>query len=454
MATLLRLPPEVLQHILLHVHDGVERHAFSGHQRRPGRYELQAMNHRANLTCLRLVNRRFHQLVTPLLFQHAVISAKSGTKRLQQLSRTPLLSRLVRRLEICVDVQPVNGHEEHIADLRRNEDRNLAYLRRLAIVIHSTLPRFSNIEVLKLGLVDIPYSLEWEYEYAASLTWEQDTANIFESLATAMRTSQLDKLNEVDLSLPLAYDFGHFLNHDTNEDGNNNDKKGHSMAALFQQLKYLKLCCGLSTDDGEGIEFRYRQPNGEYRKNIRQILALAPNIQSLKVEGSDSLMLDQPELSPLRLRSLSLNSMSIPGNALAALVQQSTALTNVVLRGVYLESGTWKEILLPMSQSPIISFFIQTCGYEAKGESGIFRPEDPGSRPGDAYIETTEEDDLDACEAVFARLRENKRQKYGSSYDEAAELERIRIEAEEVEVRWKLLNEYLRTTSARQIASS
>lgn len=389
-------------------------------------------------------------MVTPLLFQHAVITAKGGTKRLQQLSRAPLLSRLVRRLEICVDVEPVNGHQEHMAELRRNEDRNLAYLRRLAIVIHSTLPRFSNIEVLKLGFVDIPYSLEWEYENPASLTWEQDTANIFESLATAMCTSQLNKLNEVDLSLPLAYDFGHFLNHDTNEHGDNNDKKGHSMAALFQRLKYLKLYCGLSTEDGEGIEFRYRQPNDEYRDNIRQLLALAPSIHSLKVEGSESLVLDQPELSPLRLRSLSLNSMSMPGNALAALVQQSTALTNVVLRGVYLESGTWKEILLPISQSPIISFFIQSCGYEAEGESGIFCPEDPGSRLGDAYIETTQEDDLDACDAVFTRLQENKRQKYGSSYDEAAELERIRIEAGELEVRWKFLNEHLRTTFAGQ----
>lgn len=410
------------------------------------------MNHRANLSCLRLVNRLFHQLVTPLLFQHAVISSKSGVKRLQQLSRIPLLSRLVRRLEICVDVEPVNGFDEYIADLKRNEDRNLAYLGRLAIVIHSTLPRFSNLEVLKVDLVDIPYRLERDYEDLASLSWEQDTPNLFESLATAMRTSQLDKLNEVDLSLPLAYDFGHFLNHDTNEDGDDHDAKGHSMAALFQRLKYLKLCCGLSTDDGEGIEFRYLQPNEEYYKNIRQVLALAPNIHSLTVNGSVGLMLDQPELSPLHLRSLNLNSMSIPGNTLTALIHQSTALSDVVLRGVYLESGTWKKILLAMSQSPIISFFIQTCGYEMEGESGVFRPEDPGSRPSDAYIETTEADDLDACEAVFTRLRENKRQKYGSNYDEHADLERRRIEPEEVKVRWEMLDEHLRTIFARRVS--
>ncbi|KAH6995368.1 hypothetical protein EDB80DRAFT_729027 [Ilyonectria destructans] len=452
MTTLLRLPPEVLQQIPLHVHDGVERHFLSRHHLPLGRYELQARNHRANLSCLRLVNRLFHQLVTPVLFQHAVISGDSGVKRLQQLSKIPSLSRLVRRLEICVKVKPVNGFEEYFSDLKRDEDRNLAYLGRLAIVIHSTFPRFSNLEVLKLDLVDIPYRLEWDDEDLASLGWEEDTENLFESLATAMRTSQLDKLNEVDLSLPLAYDFGHFLNHNTDEDRDNHDTKGHSMAALFQRLKYLRLSCDLSTDDGEGVEFRYEQPNEEYQKNIRQILALAPNIHSLTVKGSDILMLDHPELSPLRLRSLNLNSMSIPGNTFTALIQQSTALSDVVLGGVYLESGTWKEILLAMSQSPILSFCIETCGYEMQGESGVFRPEDPGSRPSDAYIETTQADDLDACEAVFKRVRENKRQKYGSDYDEGADLESRRIEAEELEVKWEMINEHLRTVTARQVS--
>ncbi|KAL6407578.1 hypothetical protein AUP68_08597 [Ilyonectria robusta] len=435
MATLLRLPPEVLQQIPLHVHDGVPIYPFSGHQPRPGRYELKAMNHRANLTCLRLVNRRFHQLVTPLLFQHAVISAKSGTKRLQQLSRVPLLSRLVRRLEICVDVESVDDYER-IPDREGDEPKNLAYLDRLAIVIHSTLPRFSNLEVLKLNLVEIPYRIEWDYEDPESFSWKQDTANLFESLATAMRTSQLDKLNEVDLSLPLAYDFGHFLNHDTNKDGENHDTKGHSMAALFQRLKYLKLRCGLSTDDGGGIELRHLQPNEEYNENIRQVLALAPNIHSLKVTGSGSLILDQPELSPLHLRSLTLKSMSIPGNPLIPLIQQSTALSDVVLERVHLESGRWKDVLLAMSQSSIISFHIESCGYEAEGESGVFQPKDQLLPSTDVYIETTEADDLAACEAVFARMLENRRQKYGSDYDEQADWERMRIEAEEARNRF------------------
>ncbi|KAH7142787.1 hypothetical protein B0J13DRAFT_596110 [Dactylonectria estremocensis] len=449
MATLTRLPPEVLQQILLHVHDGFQRHPLGGYHPPLGRYELKAMNYRANLSSLRSVNWLFHQLVTPLLFQHALISGGSGVKRLQQLSKNASLRRLVRRLEICVEVRPVTGFDAYSANLKMNEDKNLSYLGRLAIVIHSTLPRFSDLEILKLDLVDIPYQFQGDYDDLSSLSWEQDTANLFESLATAMRTSQLDKLDEVDLSLPLAYDFGHFLNNDTDD---SHDTKRYPIEALFQRLKYLRLHCGQSTDDGEGIEFRHRQPNEEYNKYIRQLLPLAPNIHSLTLEGSDRLMLDKSELAPLRLRTLNLESLSIAGNAFTVLIQQSTALNDVILRGVYLESGMWKEILLAMSQSPITSFYIETCGYQMEGESAHFRPLDPGSRPSDSYIETTETDDLDACEAVFTRLRENKRQIYGSNYDEAADIERRIVELRETEIKLEMLNEYLRGRFAAEVS--
>lgn len=335
--------------------------------------------------------------------------------------------------------------------MKTNEDKNLKYLARLAIVIHSTLPRFSGLKILKLDFTAIPYRLDRENYDLGSPDgyWEQDTANLFESLATAMRRSQLDRLDEVDLSLPLAFDFGHFLDDD---DDNDDDTKPHSTRALFQRLKHLRLTYEHCTDEGEGVEFRWRQPNEEYDKYIRQLLLLAPNIHSLTLQGSDVLMLDQPAIAPLRLRSLDLQSLSITGDAFTALIQQSIALEDVILRGVYLESGTWKEILSAMSQLPITSFYIETCGYQIEGENGDFRPLSPGFRPSDAFIETTEADDLDACEAVFSQVQENKRQIYGSKYDEAADVERRGVELRTIEMKWDALTEFMKRRHAAEVS--
>ncbi|KAH8650448.1 hypothetical protein BGZ61DRAFT_577923 [Ilyonectria robusta] len=451
MAALIKLPTEVLQQILLHVHDGFQRHRFGRYHPPLGRYELKGINHRANLCSLRSVNRLFNQLVTPLLFQHAVITSSSGVTRLQQLSKNPSLRGLVRRLEICVEVQPITDFDAFDAKLKTNEDKNLKYLARLAIVIHSTLPRFSGLKILKLDFTAIPYRLDRENYDLGSPDgyWEQDTANLFESLATAMRRSQLNRLDEVDLSLPLAFDFGHFLDDD---DDNDDDTKPHSTRALFQRLKHLRLTYEHCTDEGEGVEFRWRQPNEEYDKYIRQLLLLAPNIHSLTLQGSDVLMLDQPAIAPLRLRSLDLQSLSITGDAFTALIQQSIALEDVILRGVYLESGTWKEILSAMSQLPITSFYIETCGYQIEGENGDFRPLSPGFRPSDAFIETTEADDLDACEAVFSQVQENKRQIYGSKYDEAADVERRGVELRTIEMKWDALTEFMKRRYAAEVS--
>ncbi|KPM45275.1 hypothetical protein AK830_g1289 [Neonectria ditissima] len=428
MTTIIKLPPEVLREILRHVHDGIERHRYARRYPPPDRFELKGIDFRENLCSLRSVNRVFHKLVTPLLFQHALITSGSGVLRLQQLSKSPL-RRLVRRLEICVEVHPVADFDLYETKLEENKDRNLMYLGRLAIAIHSAFPRFTGLKILKLDFVDIPYNFDLETDHVLSTVcmsgcrWEQDTANLFESFATAMRRSQLDDLDEVDLSLPLAFDFGHFLDENNDEDDNDGDAKKYSMKAFFQRLKSLRLHCGRSTDDGEDTEFRFRQPNEEYDKYIRQLLPLAPNINSLKLMGSDFFRLDQSAFAPLHLRSLMLSSLSTTGDAFTALVQQSTALEEVILEGVYLESGMWKDIFWAMSQSSITSLYVEFCGYHWDGESAHFRPPNPGSRRSDSYIETTEVEDLDAYKAVFARVRANKRRLFGSNYDEAADVE-------------------------------
>ncbi|KAL2678372.1 hypothetical protein Neosp_009118 [[Neocosmospora] mangrovei] len=291
---------------------------------------------------------------------------------------------------------------------------------------------------MRLDLEDIPYNTDLDMEFQRrECCWKVDTANLFESFATALRRAQFGKLDELDLSFPLAYDFGCFLD---DED----DTDLYSSKALFKKVKYLRVQYGQSTEDGEGIEFRYLTPNEEFDKYIGQLLHLAPNVHSLAVEGSDALLLGEPAFPPLHLKSLDLQSLSTTGSALVSLIQQSPVLERVIFNGVYLESGTWSEILLPITQSSITFFYIETCGYQRDGQSAEFRSPDLANRPDAPYIETIEADDLDACEAVFARVRENKRQKYGSVYDEAMDIELKESQKELIKLKTEVLFEFVK----------
>jgi hypothetical protein len=176
-----------------------------------------------------------------LFFKHIVIytgnvkssNGISGTMRLQKLAKEPELREMVRRLEILVEPP---GDSETYGKSVDQENHNLKYLGRLAIVIHSTLQRFTGLKFLKLDFQNISYDYQRDNDLPEfyRCCWVQDTANLFESFATAMYRSGLDKLEELDISLPLAYDFGHFLDID-------DEPKTHSARAFFQQLKHLKV---------------------------------------------------------------------------------------------------------------------------------------------------------------------------------------------------------------------
>lgn len=146
---------------------------------------------------LRLVNRALGEAVTPLLFRHVIISVDSGIDRFLALSKSPL-RRLVLRLELGARARWVYDDSDYGEDPKIAENECLAYMTRLAIAIHSVLPRFSEIQSLKLDFPRIPYGDNWEKDIAEFF---------FESMATAVHKSQLDKLDEFHTWLPLPFDF-------------------------------------------------------------------------------------------------------------------------------------------------------------------------------------------------------------------------------------------------------
>ncbi|WZH49983.1 hypothetical protein QYS62_011212 [Fusarium acuminatum] len=424
MAAIIKLPPEVLQEVFSYMHDGLGTPpfpTFTSRQPSLGQYESKAVNLRKNLSSLRRVNRLFRQVANPLLFQHVVIctsnvkssSGISGTMRLQQLAREPELREMVRRLEIC---GVYSGGSSSYYPTFEQKDHDLKYLGRLAVVIHSTLPRFTGLKILKLDFQNIPYEYKRDSDLPAlrKCCWVQDTANMFESLATAMYRSGLDKLEELDLSLPLAYDFGHFLDI-------GDEPKLYSARAFFQQLKRLKVCYNNSAEQGRSLEFRAHQRNQDYDKNVRQLISLGVNLESLAVAGpgNDLLKLDSTALASLEPKSLDLKCLAITGEALSDLFNRSKKLRKVALTRIYLRSGTWEDVLKPLSLSNITSFHIETCVYEREGESAEFIPlhRREQTEVDAGYIETSRAGDIESCKSVFARVHENMRQVHGSSYD-------------------------------------
>ena len=103
------------------------------------------------------------------------------------------------------------------------------------------------------------------------------------------------------------------------------------------------------------------------------------------------------------------------------------------MRGVYLESGTWEEILLAISELPLVDsfFFIETCSYSFESEAAHHRPSvldhsEYGSSYDPTYgflMETNRSSDIDALGDVLVRLHKNKCRLHGDSYGEAADLE-------------------------------
>ncbi|RSL85279.1 hypothetical protein CDV31_016589 [Fusarium ambrosium] len=437
MDALTSLPPEVLQEIFLYAHDPRMQHRpfedYESYEAPLRRLELKAPNLRKNLCSLRLVNRALCQAVTPLLFRHIVISVESGIDRFLALSKSPLC-RLVIRLELGARARWVHDGRGYLQDNRIAKGECLAYMTRLAIVIHSALPRFSEIHSLKLDFPEISYADNWE----------KDTADFFESMATAVRKSQLDKLDELHIWLPLAFDFGHFLD--------DNDATGHSTGSLFKRLAYLDLHYEGSTDEHQGLEFRSHQPNIEYTKYLHQLLSLAPNVHTLWVEGDD-LLLNHSAISPsLRLKSLDLQWLSINASTLTAIVRQSIeTLQRVVMRGIYLESGTWQEILSAMSELRLlVDFFIETCGYLQESRAAHYRPSIGPSANGPSYdpkyyffIETIRRRDINTLRDVLVRMHKNKRRLHGDSYLAPAGLEG-EAQMGDIELRAKVLRAYYR----------
>ncbi|KAG8362071.1 hypothetical protein FVEN_g147 [Fusarium venenatum] len=247
-------------------------------------------------------------------------------------------------------------HYGYVNDEGESEEKHLQYLARISTLIHSTLPRFPNLAVLKLDFGNILSRSDGcikDEGRGGTPYWVQDTKDLYRSFSTAISRSGLDKLEELDLSLSLGHDYGYFLDDE-------NEVESSSTRFLFKHLKRLRVDVAHNTEE----ESLSHQVNAKY---VQELLPLASNLESLRVESPGWLRLTASALPHSHLRLLYLEFSRIAGEALISIIERCTSLQEVFLHEIIIESGTWEEVFTALRKTSIVALDIHNCGYEVGG---------------------------------------------------------------------------------------
>lgn len=209
------------------------------------------------LTSLRLVNRGFCAIASPLLFRHIVaicvpFQKESPLGRLIEISKSPY-AVYIQRLDIGFRFFD-NSSVESVS----------LYQEDLAGILPGCLARLPNINALEFH--DASLSLPWENETTAAKT-----------VVAALRYGLLSNLTELEFTLPLGGDFGQLF-----------DNKASTLripiAHTLRALHHLGLHIG-------GKMSPYTHSNRTRASYIFQLVELAVNITSLAISSESLIVL-------------------------------------------------------------------------------------------------------------------------------------------------------------------
>ncbi|KAH7010820.1 uncharacterized protein B0I36DRAFT_257122 [Microdochium trichocladiopsis] len=333
---------------------------------------------RKSLANLRLVSRSFCRSASRPFFRHFQATIEGQCPDSRPLERLLNLSNsayavYVRRLEVGVDC---SGDSNHEALSTCVED--------VAATLPACLARFTNLNVL---------------QFHGSLSCcSRGTAGLFrDTVITALRYVPLSNLTDLDVTFPIAYDFGLFL-------GSKATVVRIPIENVLRRLRHLGLFLSeYTTRHGQ----RY-WPTAVSAENA----ALPNNTHAIHLcRSTDILNLDNMNLhNSLHLKSLYLKGVSISSHVLISLIEQcKDTITSIELRRVELNSDTWQQVLLRMSRlSNLLDFVIDSSGYSRDGASSHLRP---GRLPPPDYpedIETYNFLDIYALGNVQRRVNTNR----------------------------------------------
>ncbi|KFZ17851.1 hypothetical protein V501_01507, partial [Pseudogymnoascus sp. VKM F-4519 (FW-2642)] len=325
----MRLPQEICDAIVLCVEN--EANCISPYKGfNPRRNAVQY------LTSLRLVNRGFCAIASPLLFRHIVaicvpFQKESPLVRLIEISKSPY-AVYVQRLDVGF----------RFFDNLSAESVSL-YQEDLAGILPGCLARLPNIKAL--GFHDASFSLPWENETTATKT-----------VIAALRYGLLSSLTELEFTLPLAPDFGKLLD----------NKPGTLQIPIentLRGLRHLGLHIG-------GKLSPYTHSDRTHAFYIFQLVELAVNITSLAISSDSLIVLTNFEFTRLlRLKHVDLEGVETSADDLTSLITQSKeSIRSIRFHKITINSGLWESIFRQMGRlSHLFDVDIGPCGYSSTG---------------------------------------------------------------------------------------
>jgi hypothetical protein len=176
-------------------------------------------------------------------------------------------------------------------------------------------------------------------------------------------------LEGLELSFPIAYDFGSFFpDHYT--------ALQIPMEDILRSLKRLSLHVTAFTG-AQGQRWGTLVPPAHaplpydlHAVNLFRLVELAPGLSTLRLTSTDILPFYTIHFSPaLGLTSLCLERVLITFDHFSALIDQGKDyLEHIELSSVQLHSGSWGTVLAHLRQLPhLIDVSIGSCGYPATG---------------------------------------------------------------------------------------
>lgn len=352
---------------------------------------------RKNLKALRLVNVSLCRSATPWLFQHIDVRCSSSETvssltRLLRISKGPL-SLLVRQIDI--------GFHSDMNLCSFANSANSLYIEDLFGSLSFSLMKCCNLAAL---------------EFHETPEWlEQKHRNKYmDAVASILRYVPLSKLQELQLKFPVTHDYGRFF-------PAKSSPVQIPIQKYMKRLRYLGLYVCQYTDHQDENRGRYwaspvlpeyvSVPNSEYATLMLQMVEMAPNLESLSINSLNILNIDLLTFpSSLSLRSLDLTGVSFSCDQILKILDQSDdRIRYINFSCVYLNSGTWRYILLRMCHlRHLLDINIDFGGYSLSGTSSSLaiklfpHPERPRN------IETDDYRDLDALGNLQRKVNLNR----------------------------------------------
>ncbi|CAI7588456.1 unnamed protein product [Penicillium glandicola] len=313
------------------------------------------------LSTLRLVNRIWNQIATPLIFRYiqAVVGYSAGRPldSILKISESPY-AIYVRdvRFGFVGSWLPGLDYDKYIDDLASGA---------LPILVS----RFQNIQTLRLQTPSVVDTFSEDGQLPVPML-----AKLTNALVHTLRFVPVPRLKCLHMSMPTTAEFARFFE---------SNSYARDFTNVFAQIEELHIIINDSTGpDGRrdpkwprsAIKTKY--PLDRFAPYLVQLISYAKRIQTLTLDARTWFDVSDLEAEALtKLKRLRLEGVRIRAESLRAIfIQARSTLLRVELVHVRLMTGTWEDVFSHVALPPwnLLWLRLDGCGYSMTGASAQY----------------------------------------------------------------------------------